>query len=134
MKNKGFTLIELLAVIVILAIIALIATPMILGVIDTAKRGSAESSTLGYVEAVEKSSLIAVIDEGAQYADGTYTVDGKTITSSSTSYTIDYKGDTATGTLTIANGEVTSAELTFAKIHANTVDYTPANGAVIRES
>ena len=43
MKNKGFTLIELLAVIVILAIIALIATPMILGVIDTAKRGSAES-------------------------------------------------------------------------------------------
>ena len=55
MKNKGFTLIELLAVIVILAIIALIATPMILGVIDTAKRGSAESSALGYVESVEKS-------------------------------------------------------------------------------
>ena len=38
-NNKGFTLIELLAVIVILAIIALIATPMILGVIDTAKQG-----------------------------------------------------------------------------------------------
>ncbi|MDD3452803.1 MAG: prepilin-type N-terminal cleavage/methylation domain-containing protein, partial [Bacilli bacterium] len=32
MKKTGFTLIELLAVIVILAIIALIATPMILGV------------------------------------------------------------------------------------------------------
>ena len=30
-SNKGFTLIELLAVIVILAIIALIATPTILG-------------------------------------------------------------------------------------------------------
>lgn len=46
MKNKGFTLIELLAVIVILAIIALIATPVILGIInDTrteAKRRSAE--------------------------------------------------------------------------------------------
>ena len=33
MKEKGFTLIELLAVIVILAIIALIATPIILGII-----------------------------------------------------------------------------------------------------
>ena len=46
MKNKGFTLIELLAVIVILAIIALIATPIILGIIndarDEAKARSAE--------------------------------------------------------------------------------------------
>ena len=37
MKNKGFTLIELLAVIVILAIIALIATPIILGIINDAR-------------------------------------------------------------------------------------------------
>ena len=133
MKNKGFTLIELLAVIVILAIIALIATPMILGVIDTAKRGSAESSTLGYVEAVEKSSLIAVIDEGNAFADGEYTVNGKTLTGTET-YTIDYKGDTATGTLKIEGGQVTEAKLTFAKIHANEVTYTPATGAVISES
>lgn len=46
MKNKGFTLIELLAVIVILAIIALIATPVILGIINDsrtqAKKRSAE--------------------------------------------------------------------------------------------
>ena len=34
MKKKGFTLVELLAVIVILAIIAVIATPIILGVIE----------------------------------------------------------------------------------------------------
>ena len=34
MNKKGFTLIELLAVIVILAIIALIATPIILGIIN----------------------------------------------------------------------------------------------------
>ena len=39
MKRKnGFTLIELLAVIVILAIIALIATPIILGIVEDAKR------------------------------------------------------------------------------------------------
>ena len=42
MKNKGFTLIELLAVIVILAIIALIATPIILGIINDARNSAKE--------------------------------------------------------------------------------------------
>ena len=40
--KKGFTLIELLAVIVILVIIALIATPMILGVIKTSNTKGGE--------------------------------------------------------------------------------------------
>lgn len=44
MKNKGFTLIELLAVIVILAIIALIATPIILGIINDARESARERS------------------------------------------------------------------------------------------
>lgn len=44
MKNKGFTLIELLAVIVILAIIALIATPIIIGMIDDARSSAKERS------------------------------------------------------------------------------------------
>ena len=54
MKKKGFTLVELLAVIVILAIIALIATPMILNVIENAKKGASKSSALGYIEGIEK--------------------------------------------------------------------------------
>ena len=37
MKNKGFTMIELLAVIVILAIIALIATPVVIKTINNAR-------------------------------------------------------------------------------------------------
>ena len=45
MKNKGFTLIELLAVIVILAIIALIATPIILGIINNASLQSKERTS-----------------------------------------------------------------------------------------
>ena len=49
--NKGFTLIELLAVIVILAIIALIATPIIIGVIDQARTKSAENSAYGIIDA-----------------------------------------------------------------------------------
>ena len=61
-KKKGFTLIELLAVIVILAIIALIATPIILNVIDTAKIGAAENSALGYIDAVEKQVMISQLD------------------------------------------------------------------------
>ena len=51
--KKGFTLIELLAVIVILAIIALIATPIILGIIEDARKGSIEASANGYIDAVE---------------------------------------------------------------------------------
>lgn len=52
MNKKGFTLIELLAVIVILAIIALIATPIILGVIDNARRNSARDAAYGVIDAV----------------------------------------------------------------------------------
>ena len=53
MKNKGFTLIELLAVIVILAIIALIATPIILGIINDARTSAKQRSEELVVNAVE---------------------------------------------------------------------------------
>ena len=53
-KNKGFTLVELLAVIVILALIALIATPIILNVINDAKKQAAKDSFHEYGKAVEK--------------------------------------------------------------------------------
>ena len=73
--KKGFTLIELLAVIVILAIIALIATPTILGVVETARKGAAESSVLGYIDAVEKQAMINEMDEtdGNSLTDATFT-------------------------------------------------------------
>ena len=59
MKNKrGFTLIELLAVIVILAIIALIATPMVLKYIESSKKGSFESS----VDAIERAVDLKIVD------------------------------------------------------------------------
>lgn len=52
-QKKGFTLIELLAVIVILAVIALIATPLIMGVINDAKKGAFSDSMHGIVKAAE---------------------------------------------------------------------------------
>ena len=60
LKNKyGFTLIELLAVIVVLAIIALIATPIVMNTIKRSKKGAAERSADSYVKQVE----VAVAEE-----------------------------------------------------------------------
>ena len=53
--KKGFTLIELLAVIVILAIIALIATPIVLNIIADTKENSRLRSAEFYLDAVELS-------------------------------------------------------------------------------
>lgn len=66
-NKKGFTLIELLAVIVILAIIALISTPIVLGLINDAKKSAAKSSAYGYVDAVEKYITFAGATESADY-------------------------------------------------------------------
>ena len=58
MRKKGFTLIELLAVIVVLAVIAMITTPTVFGIIKTAKKGVAEQSTVAYVKAIESTVTI----------------------------------------------------------------------------
>ena len=64
MKNKGFTLIELLAVIVILAIIALIATPVILGIINDARESAKERSAELVVSTVQRDYLAAYTKNG----------------------------------------------------------------------
>ena len=51
--KKGFTLVELLAVIVILGIIAVITTPVIRGIIDSARKDAFEDSVYGLIHAVE---------------------------------------------------------------------------------
>jgi len=68
MKNKnGFTLIELLAVIVILAVIALIVTPMVMSTINSAREGAAKSSAYEYIHSVEtKLALLAMDAESAK--------------------------------------------------------------------
>ena len=85
-ENKGFTLIELLAVIVILAIIALIATPIILGVIDDARKSAAERGAelviseveLAYSSAYMKNN--GVVPTTAQVADA-FDMDGASMAS-----------------------------------------------------
>ena len=61
-KKYGFTLIELLAVIVVLAVIAMITTPIVFGIINTAKKGAAEQSTVAYAKAVEDTVAIAAMN------------------------------------------------------------------------
>ena len=60
--RKGFTLIELLAVIIVLAVIALIATPIVLDVIDSAKLKAFEESAYGIIETVKLKNYDGILD------------------------------------------------------------------------
>ena len=75
MKKKGFTLIELLAVIVVLAIIALIATPIVLNLINKAKEGAAKSSATAYVKAVENGVVQELLNSNDQSYTGRFEID-----------------------------------------------------------
>ena len=72
--KKGFTLIELLAIIVILAIIAVITVPIILNIIETAKRGAATDSAYGYKDAIQQFYASELSrNPNYQIADGIHT-------------------------------------------------------------
>ena len=119
LKNKkGFTLIELLAVIVVLAIIALIATPIVMNTIKNAKKGAAERSADNYIKQVETAVAESRID-GTKIANGTYNIqpDGNLCPASGcgendkNKITIDMSGTKPTsGTVTISNGGVSQNE------------------------
>ena len=64
MKNKkGFTLIELLAVIIILAVIALIATPIVLNVVDNARKSANKDSAYGLLDSAKLYYMEGLLDE-----------------------------------------------------------------------
>ena len=100
MKNKkGFTLIELLAVIVVLAIIALIATPIVMNTIKNAKKGAAERTADNYIKQVETTIAEKKL-ENNPLADGPYTIDSN-------------GNKPSEGTVTISNGGVSQLETTM---------------------
>ncbi|MBQ4633791.1 MAG: prepilin-type N-terminal cleavage/methylation domain-containing protein [Bacilli bacterium] len=79
-KRNGFTLIELLAVIIVLAIIALIAMPIIFNVIENAKIKAMENSTYGVIDAVRLEYMENLLGSNEACADGETTNCGGKIT------------------------------------------------------
>ena len=59
-NTKGFTLIELLAVIVILAVIALIASPIVLNIIQNSQKSARARSVEAYAHAIENTVATAM--------------------------------------------------------------------------
>lgn len=116
MNKKGFTLIELLAVIVILAIIALIATPIILNVIEGVKKESAASSAYGYIHALE-GKLVEDMFDKKNIVQGIYTIDNKGNITSPKNLTISVTGDKPTNGKLCMNkkGIITSGQLQINK-------------------
>jgi len=107
--KKGFTLIELLAVIVILAIIALIATPIILGIINDARKESNERSVELYASAVRN-------------AIASYQLTGTTAPTKFSDLDIQYDGNVVCTTEELySDGSFYIAECT---VNGNEVDYT----------
>ena len=129
MKRKGFTLIELLAVIVILAVIALISTPMILGIIEKAKKGGAESSALGYIDAVEKTIATNMLDTNkTNIKDGVYEVSKL----KSEAYSVKVKGEEPTDDswIRVEKGQVTECSLKIGEYIINCNGETIKNGEI----
>ena len=137
-EKKGFTLVELLAVIVILALIALIATPIILNVINDAKKQAAKDSAYGYMDAVEKYIVSSELEDKS-IKDGTYSVEelNKKISvkgstpdngnieiknSSVKSYDIGIDG------YVVSNGEVKKVSTTKSFKNGTAVYYNPETG------
>ena len=128
MRKKGFTLIELLAVIIVLAVIALIITPIVTKTIKDAKKGSAEIEAQNYIRAVQfaisNSEIIKKsIPDGRYNIDsdgnltGTGLPDGK--------LEIDTNGDRPTGgTIVVKSGQVTTDSVI--EVGSYEVAYNPA--------
>ena len=133
MKNKkGFTLIELLAVIVILAIIALIATPLVLKYIDKAREGAKERSAESYIRAAETEIVANLLRDNTSLnttcnvkSNGNLDCDGKEVT-------VSVKGTKPTGGYVTFDGKkVTNASLLYEDGNNINID---SNGNVTQSS
>lgn len=81
LNKKGFTLIELLAVIVILAILMLLATPSVLKIMNNAKSNAADTEVLTLLKAAQ-----------TQYASDAASAGSTEVTYSNTSNKLDIDG------------------------------------------
>ena len=128
-RKKGFTLIELLAVIVILAIIALITVPVVIKIINNAKKGAAEDSAYGVIESAKLFWASKQNDFGKNYATVEFGCTNAKVCSVTSpaelTGTLDISGTKPTGgVITISNGNVSITDLEFGEYKCNTnADY-----------
>ena len=115
-NKKGFTLIELLAIIVILAIIAVITVPIVLNIIENARKGAVQNSALGYIDAVDKyyASRLSV-DSSFQLVDGIYSiVDNGYLSDGIGTYEVKFDGQApANGFVQVVKGNAINACVGF---------------------
>ena len=109
-RKKGFTLIELIAVLVIMAILALIVTPLVLNIIRKARTAADKRSIDAYGRSIE----IAIAG---------YLLDNGTFPTSIGQLTIEYSGDEVVCSTTQLNGD-SSVYLTGCTVGGRSVDYS----------
>ena len=108
MKNnkKGFTLIELLAVIVILAVIALITTPIVLNIIEAAQKGAFARSAEGIVRAsktyhLERQSDLELLEDIIFTCDNSECISTDELDASGNPIKLSVEGNMGSGDVTI---------------------------------
>ena len=112
MKNKGFTLAELLGVIAILAVIAIITTPVIFGVVDNSRKNA-------FTRSVEEMKNVAVMDynEYARSGEIIYNYSDNNLVcpgcEAGADLELDFTGEIedGSGTITVKDGEVISLSI-----------------------
>ena len=129
MNKKGFTLIELLAVIVILAIIALIVTPIVSNIIASARNSANARSVEGHIDNIEYAIISAAFNEGKDIGF----MDNTNITQANLTVSVPSNDTITCDSYNISNGIVTSASNCTRSDWTKHYDYTSTGGAQARD-
>ena len=109
LRRKGFTLIELIAVLVIMAILALIVTPLVMNIIRKARIAADKRSIDAYGRSIELAIAGYLLDNGK-------------FPTSVGDLSIEYSGDEVICSITQLNDD-SSVYLTGCTVKGRTVDY-----------
>lgn len=113
MKKRGFTLIELLAVIIILSIVAMIATPLVTNLIKGSSSSTDEVNAKRYIEAVKLALTNRELD-GEKYLSSCVLKDGVLTCDDTEALDLDIKGKyPIEGNLTLERSNVIGALLKY---------------------
>ena len=125
-KNKAFTLIELIALLVIMAILALIVTPLVLNIIRKARISADKRSIDAYGRSIELAIASYLLDEGkfpSSINDLTIEYSEDEVTYNNINYYVIKDSGTNESTVTLLKAEPLS--------YADVQTYSSGTGATI---